>query len=349
MAADTYCQINIGGEDVTADILPYLQELTTTDEAGGTADSCEVTLNDAGGIISLPTRGDPVTVLLGDVHGISLVFTGTVDDVKSSGSKGDGMKLVVSAKSADTNSKVKEPKQKHWDDKSLKDVAGEAAQLAGLEGCDVADSLASITRPYWAMQLESFLHFGERMAREVGGTFKVVGKKAIIADRNGGTSVSGKALPTFSAVRPGNLMSWEVSPTIGRPRFKQAKVRHYDVKAAQWKTESVDISIDDAVSGFTDRQVAADQGEAQQRGKSHKKNAEREQGGGSITVNGTTVPQPEGLVVLSGARPGVDGTYRINSVVQTFTKDAGWTTRLDLKQPQGDAGKDKRKSKRKHK
>lgn len=342
----TTCIINIGGQNVTTFVMPYLIQLTVTDKAGGTTDTCELELDDKDGQLFLPKTGDDVSVLLGNAGGVSQVFVGVVDEIRSTGST-DGMKLHVSAKSADTKGKAKEPKQKHWDKKKLSEVMTEAGQAAGINEVQVAPALASIERDYWAMQNESFFHFGSRLAREVGGTFKVAGKKAIIAEKNGGASASGAALPSFTALRPGNLISWDISPSLGRTKYKETKVRHYDTKTASWKEETEQTAIEDAEATFVDRHVAADQDEAKNRAKNHKKQSEREAGGGSISVNGTTVPQPEGNCILSGARPGIDGTYRIETVTQDFSAGSGWITRLELKQPQDAAGKDARKSKKK--
>jgi phage protein D len=54
--------------------------------------------------------------------------------------------------------------------------------------------------------------------------------------------------------------------------------------------------------------------------------------------------QAEGTLVLSGARPGIDGSYRIVSVTHKETRSGGATTSLELKQPTGGAGNDGRKA-----
>lgn len=342
--AKTVCIVRVGGQDVSSALNPYLTTLTVTDKAGSSSDACQIELDDKGGQILLPPDGVDLSVLLGDESGVDLVFTGVVDEVRSRGARSGGMTLSISAKGVDTKGKAKEPKRKHWDNKTLGDVFKEAASTAGLSSAIVSPALSSISRPYWAMQNESFLHFAQRIASEVGGTFKVAGNTAIIADRNGGTSASGLALPTFTATRGVNLISWEIAPILGRPRYKKATVRHYDVKTGTWQEETVEIADPTATAEFVDRHVAADKAEATARAKGHKKQSERGKGEGTVTVLGSTVPQPEADLILSGARPGVDGTYRIDSVEHSFSRGSGWTTKIDVKQPQGDAGTDSRSS-----
>lgn len=339
----TICIVTVDGQDVSSAILPRLISLSVTDKAGTSSDTVSITLNDEGGNILLPEDGASIEVQLGgEQSGVATVFKGVVDEVRSSGSRSSGMTLTISGKGFDTKGKPKQPQSKHWDDKSLGDVFKEAAQLAGIGDAKVADELASIQRPYWAMQNESFIHWAERIAREVGGTFKVVDDVAILAKRNGGLAAGGGALAPVSAVYGENLISWDISPVLGRPRYKKAKARWYDPKKAEWKVEVVEVEDPDAEAEFYTRFSSADDGEAEKNAESRKVDSEREKGGGSITLNGTADPQPEGTVTLVGARPGIDGTYRIDTVNQEFSRGSGWTTRLDLKQPQGEAGKDNR-------
>lgn len=337
----TSCVITIGGQNVSSAVLPRLISLSVTDKAGVSSDTVSIDIDDTDGVVLLPQEGVEITVDLGDDEGVYRVFEGTLDEVRSKGSRSGGMTISVSGKGFDTKGKAKEPKQKHWDDKSLKDVFGEAAEAAGLSVV-VDSSLGEIKRPYWAQQTESFIHFGERIARENGATFKVVGKRAILAKRNGGSSAAGQALPAVSAVNGVNLLSWDIAPVLGRPRFRKVRTRHYNRKTATWQTEDVEVEDEDTEAEWIRRNSAGDADEAKAASNSTKDDIEREKGGGSISIDGTAMPQPEGTIVLSGSRPGIDGIYRIETVTQTFDRNSGWTTRLDVKQPQGDAGTDGR-------
>ncbi len=134
------------------------------------------------------------------------------------------------------------------------------------------------------------------------------------------------------------------SPVTGRPRYSKARTRWYDKKTGAWKTEEVEIEDEKANAEFTSRYPAGDADEAKRNSESRKADSERGKGDGSITIDGNSEAQPEGTVVLTGARPGIDGTYRTETVQHDFSRNTGWITRIDLKQPSGDAGKDKRKT-----
>jgi len=337
------CIVTIDGRDVSSNLLPSLINLSVTDKAGSSSDTCNIELDDTDGVLLLPRDGVSIEVSLGDnLNGVATVFRGTVDEVRSSGSRSGGMVLSVTAKGVDTKGKAKQPQQKHWDKKPLGDVLTEAGKEAGIPEVTVDPALKALVRDYWAMQNESFLHFGERIAREVGGTFKVSGQKAVLAKRNGGTSASGEALPPVTAAWGRNLISWDISPTLGRPRYKSIKSRYYDTKTATWKEKEVQIDDPDAKADYTLRNPAADETEADTATKSGKADSERAKGGGSITIDGDVSAQPEADLFLTGARPGIDGQYRIDSVTHEYSRGSGFTTRLEVKQPQGSAGKDTR-------
>lgn len=329
--------VTVNGTDITSTINPYLISISISDKAGSASDSASIELDDTGGQLILPAKGAKVVVMLGWAdEGLSPVFEGTVGEVRSRGGRG-GRTISVTARGIDTASKAKQPQQKHFDDKSLKEVLEEAGKEAGITDIRVADDLADIKRPYWEMRDESFIAFGQRIAKEVGGTFKVVDGRATMVKRNGGSF----GFPAITAAWGVNLHTWDIAPFEGRSRFKKAKVRFYDRAEAKWKEREVETDIADTEAENTFSYSAADEDEAEAKANSEKAESEREGGSGSVEIEGNVSAQPEGECVLIGARPGIDGTYRIDGLTHNYSR-SGFTTSLDLRQPTGEAGKDSR-------
>lgn len=203
---------------------PLLTNLRVHLAAESVSDTAEIELDDTNGRIALPRASAFMAIALGwRSSGIAPVFEGTVDDLRSRGTRGGGSTLAITAKSADTTGKGKQAQQKHWDDKSLGDVMQEAGRLAGYS-VRVDPSLASIKRAWWGMQAESYFHFGHRIARETGGIFKVFGKTAILAKRNGGLSLGGAVLSSVTAESGRNLITWDKGHELpnGHRRFGAA-------------------------------------------------------------------------------------------------------------------------------
>jgi len=333
MVKRAFYQIMVSGQDISSRFNPLLIDIRISDREGTHSDTASIRLDDRDGRIALPPTGAPIAIMLGwEGFGAASVFVGTVDEVKSSGSRGGGRELTISAKGVDTEGTCKQPQQKHMDNKTVKEALEQAGRTAGINAIKVDPSFASQRRDWWGLNDESFLHFGERLARELGGIFKVRGTEAILAAKGAG-SATGLAMGSVTGRYGDNLMSWDISPTMGRPRHRRARARWYDQKAAKWQDVEVDIQDQGARATMGDRFSRADRTEAQGSANNGAKDSEREKGGGSATIDGNAAAKPGGVFMLSGTRPGIDGAYRIEGVEHSYSR-AGWTTKLDLKQPQ---------------
>jgi len=227
------------------------------------------------------------------------------------------------------------------ENKTAEEALNEAGKLSG--HTVKVDPALNAKREWWGMSDESFVHFGERIAQELGGVFKIRGKQAIIADKTG-KSISGAALAAVSATWGDNLISWDLTPRMGRPTFKAMGSRWYDLKAGRWMREKEDVQNaddDGAEAEHNDRHPRADKDEAKHKAKSNAKDSEKEKGGGSVVIDGNATAKPGGTCMIVGARPGVDGAWRIEEVGHEYSR-SGWTTSLTLKMPGKETGKDSR-------
>lgn len=105
----------------------------------------------------------------------------------------------ATATAMDTTKKPKEGQQRHFDDSTVEDILKEAGKTAGITQVEVDPSLASIRRKYFEMRDESFIHMGERLAREIGGNFRIKGAKAIMSRGASPSRATPPPFPTGSA------------------------------------------------------------------------------------------------------------------------------------------------------
>lgn len=329
-------QVRINGRDLSSRMRPFLTEIEVTDKEGMASDSCSLTFDDRGGHIKLPPKKSLVEVFLNGV----MAFRGFSDAPRSSGARGGGRLLKVGAKGFDTSGKAKAQQSFHKDDATLGEFLKDVADRAGFS-IKVDPAFDVIRRDYWSVDGESLLAFGQRMARELHATFKLRGTEAVLVPRGADSPLA----PVIAiAGENGNVINWDIEPFSGRAAFARAKVRYFDRAKARF--EEKDIEIDDAETDAEQvtRTLAADGDQAETIAKGRKSEAEREAGGGSIEMDLVAHARAEAPLTLSGARRGVDGTYRITSVTTRANRSGGATTRCDVKQPGGGAGKDDRKT-----
>ncbi len=345
--------LNIDGTAVTSNFDPVLISLTIVDSDGGKADRLSCELDDDDGHIELPRIGAKVQAGLGwSDSGSAVIFTGFVDEVLSLGSRASGRLLTIEAKSVNTRGKLKQPAQRHMDNAAFSDVARQWGMKAGLSDVKVDSALGAINRAYWYMGHESYLAWGERIARELGATFKVMGDVGVFVSRGGAQSTSGKPLTTINAiysndVATSNLIHWSLAPVLSRPEYANFKTRWYDPANAQWMLESLKAGYSDTSDGGVNadlwhKRKHANPGNANKQAASDGAESDRDRGGGSATIQGNPDAASQAPCVISGARPGVDGPYRIATATHRLTRPGSYVTELALVQPSGAVGADNR-------
>lgn len=335
--------VSIDGADVSTNFLPVLNSIQIKLTDGGKSDTCDISLDDTAGRLKLPREDADITVMLSWSDGSGAVFfEGKTDAPKSTGARGQGMVLNITAHATDMKGDPKKKQEAHKDDAKFGDVAKDWGKKSGLE-VKVSDKLADKQRPYWAMQNENFLQWGSRVAQELGATFKVMGKRAVFVPRNSGQSTGGASLASVAVIYGVNLIEWDITPFSNRPRYDRSVVRWYDRKEAKWKREVVQIQDETARVPFVETRRAPTQERAKDHAESNAEESKRAKGGGTVTIDGDPNAQPQAIAMIQGVRPGVDGMYRITEATHDYSRDNGWTTMLDLENPQDGTGKDDRK------
>lgn len=331
-------RVTVDGRDMSVGMRPFLQSISVSDKDGTASDAASLTFDDTVGQLLLPKGGESVAIELDGAQ----IFDGVVDGTPWQMSRGGGRTLSVSAKGLDTRGRTKEGQTWHLDDATLEEALQKGAKAAGLDAISVDPELGKLKRPYWTPQGASFLGWARRLAADHGATFKVRGKRAVFAKRGQGASATGEAMPTVQARIPGNVISAQIDPAQGRRAFKKARVRYFDRKKATFEDKDVEIDADDTEAVNVRRFTAADEDEAEAIGKGRQTDADRERATGTIEMDLEPAAQAEGTLVLTGARPGIDGSYRIVGVTHKADRGGGATTTVEIKQPQGEAGKDTR-------
>jgi phage protein D len=368
LVEETQFFVYVNGKDVSNRWASRLIQLNVTDQSGETADSCRVCLDDKGGTIVMPKHGAPIKIALGPKSGkAEVVFDGLVDDVQSEGSRRGGTVLWIDGKSIDTAGEAKVKKSKWWDNKTIGEAMKDAAEEAGIQ-LTVAPRIDQLKRLYIAQDHESALHFIQRLAREVGGTFKVIGgKKAVVLDRNQGQTAGGgnSSSVTCTSGDDGNIITWQISPLITRPRYKDITARWYDKEAAKYREQRAKVPQEQEQGGTETggggttggggdlgeledlpddgvRFTKDDEDVADQAAEGGAKESDRQKGIGNVMIDGNAAPKAEGKCIIKGTRPGIDGTYVIDSVLHELNKHDGWTTTISLVRPQPTGGGDNR-------
>jgi len=174
-------RIIANGQDATAKLADRLLGLQITEADGDEADSLTIALDDRDGRLDAPPIKSRLQVWLG-TKGAALVDMGQFE---VEGITGDGPpdRMSIKATAVDLRETARAPRTKAHEDRSLRDIAADIADRAGLE-LVLGDSLSGVQFPYLAQTSESDLHFLTRIARDLDATAKATAGKLVIVRRS---------------------------------------------------------------------------------------------------------------------------------------------------------------------
>ncbi|MGA0615957.1 phage late control D family protein [Paracoccus sp. KR1-242] len=327
MAKRANYSVSINGKDISSTLAPILTATTVSLRAGDEGDTATLTLDDTGGKIAMPAIGARIQISLGwSGQARRVIFDGTVDETISTCTRSGGRTLSVSAKGFDAGGNAKAKKRRHWDNATIQTIVSDAARAAGITSARVDPDLAAIVLKYWAMDDESLLHMGRRLAARIGGDFQVQGDVAQMARR--GASYS----PTVTATYGDNLHAWNLAPLLGRKIYAKVVAPFFNRTTGQWDKVEVDTGLGGSAV-LTISPPADDRDDARRQARARATDSKRAAGGGQVQIEGTTDAVPDGACVVSGAPPGIDQSYRILGVTHALDRSGGWVTKLELGNP----------------
>lgn len=301
--------------DITAQVADRLVSLTVTDEAGQKSDTAEITLDNRGSALALPSTGARLEIAVG--LGLSLVTLGQFVVDELSGEIGPDT-LTIGAKGADMLGPIRARKTRAWKGKSLKDIVSTIAGDNGLEPV-ISDSIAGHLFPYLAQTAESDLHFLSRITRDLDAVSKPASGRLVVAKRGEGKAADGTALPVFVVDR-GDMAGASFS-IKSRGRVGRVTASWGDRASGQLKT----VTIGDADPEQHLRQVFADEAAAHKTAQSTLDRVNRASGEINVELGGFWGGMmAEAKVTLTGLMPELCGEWLITSV--THTLDGSLTT-----------------------
>jgi hypothetical protein len=334
------CEIWVDERNVTAKFDPYLISVRVMD--GKTTPMCEIELDDRDARLDIPHQRSKIWVFLGWVNeSTTKIFEGWVTQVECGfGRKQGGRRMWVYAaggkfvtstittpmsnsmgNGADPGKEVGPPRPLgNW----LQEVARSNNMTA-----KVHPQLAKITRDYWQQSGESLIHIGERLARQFGATFRIVGNSVEFSMP--GDDVDGKHRGTIDGIWGKNLIAYRVHPWVARSTWGGASQHYYSTLMGTWKKLAAKFGLNmpwsEAMNKFAPPAPAPNSQEADQQNSGVRQGMFT--GQGRIVINGEPAAVFQGHIMVRGARPGVDGLWRITMAEHRYSRQ-GYVTWLDV-------------------
>ena len=307
-------RLDVGGEDVTARVREHLVELRVTLSSTPTSDALQITLSDALGVLARPAAEREIRVSLGyrDTGLTALgVYYHSETDIDLA-----PRRMVLRATAADLRgrSTLKAPRSRAWPATTLGHVVATIAAEHGYTA-RVAPVLAAEAIGHIDQTSESDLGLLHRLARGYDATVKAAGGALVVVPRGLGRSVSGSALPTYTASpAAGMVLSGRIAHR-GRPRYAAVQASYYDVAAAAM----VHVTAGAGEPRFVIREPRPDRAQALADAQARLARLRHQTATLELEVVGDPTLAAEARIRTTGWGADTDGVWSITRVMHTLS------------------------------
>ncbi|MEE9481873.1 hypothetical protein [Methylobacterium ajmalii] len=245
--------------------------------------------------------------------------------------------------SIEFSGQIKTPILKDHSQKTLGEIIGEIAKAGG-QSPVIAPELEKMKIPFFNQNF-SPLHMLHELERRYGAIAKFDMGHLIFMPRDKGESFSGQGLPLLQ-LRPEHFGSWDIKEDK-RTEYTGTKAAYRDPvdHAIKWiehfnplgkAQDDADGAKPENDSPFRIPKMHNSKEEAEAAAKSMMGSLNRALGDGTITLaKGDPWIKDQFPVIISGMRPGINGSYIANSVIHEYTKPVGIKTTMLIK-PSGE-------------
>lgn len=325
-------QILANGADITAVIRQRLLKLTVQDSAGEDSDTVTIELDNRDGRVRLPATGAELRVYMGAPGALTFMGSYQVDELEE---PLDDEALVIHGKAAKMMGKIKEPRDRTFDNVTLGALVGKIAAAHGYTPA-VSPKLAGHVFKHIDQRAESDMNLLTRLARDLGAVAKPVGGRLVVVPKGEAKTVSGRALPAV-VISDSKNSSGRV--TIQERNDYSSSVAYWFNEAEQRKVPAVAALVAGAVAVYepaadasqADKDAAATQGpryiirrtytdqkSAQEAAVAKLKGLLRGKSSMSITRPLTPAIRAEGRLVVTGHRASANREWQVESVTHVI-------------------------------
>ncbi|MCB1466659.1 MAG: hypothetical protein KDK08_05850 [Rhizobiaceae bacterium] len=305
---------------------------------GEGADRFSVVVDDRDFAVASPHIGDRLAIYMGfrDVEtGTSRLAYLGLYEIGEVTYMGTPKAILITGTSVGMNNALKSQELKFHDNMTVGDVLGQLAKKGGVTlriDPDLAEK--KITKNQQGISGFALM---TQLESEFGAMAKFQDGKLIFSKRDSGVDADGDALAAM-VLRPYHFGQWSVKHTD--------RANYTDVKAAWWDKDKHETTWESKSTGESDdagekipyrlnRRFNTKE-EAQEAIDAKIGILNRASGEATITLAmGSPWVREQMRLIITGMRPGVNGTYVTDKVTHTFQKTTGITTQI-LALPPGD-------------